>query len=124
MLSKAPKCSSRLSLLSSAGEGFGAGVRRTMAVVRYDGLVTMNMPSIIRSSCKISVTDYPFDSQRCILKFGSWTYHGSYVALNIEVYISTLLYYYLKVYEGGTRTAIETSSSDCCAHILNFYNRK
>lgn len=29
-----------------------------------------------KSSCRIDVTFFPFDVQRCPLKFGSWTYNG------------------------------------------------
>ena len=77
--------SGSLSVSSSAGKKFGEGLTRTMAVVRFDGLVSMNIPSIIRSSCKIRVIYYPFDSQKCILKFGSWTFDGGALALHIEV---------------------------------------
>lgn len=31
---------------------------------------------MLRTKCKINVEYFPFDSQNCILKFGSWTYDG------------------------------------------------
>lgn len=31
---------------------------------------------IFKSTCHIDVRWFPFDSQRCDLKFGSWTYGG------------------------------------------------
>ena len=33
-------------------------------------------PVKLRSSCKIDVSYFPFDDQKCLLKFGSWTYSG------------------------------------------------
>jgi len=34
------------------------------------------VPAMTKSSCRIDVTFFPFDEQRCPLKFGSWTYDG------------------------------------------------
>lgn len=31
---------------------------------------------MLRTKCKINVEYFPFDSQQCIMKFGSWTYDG------------------------------------------------
>ena len=33
-------------------------------------------PGIFKSTCKIDITWFPFDDQKCDLKFGSWTYTG------------------------------------------------
>ena len=33
-------------------------------------------PAIIRSSCSIQISYFPFDVQKCPLEFGSWTYNG------------------------------------------------
>ncbi|XP_067665509.1 neuronal acetylcholine receptor subunit alpha-10-like [Haliotis asinina] len=41
-----------------------------------DGFVTYNFPTVITSLCKVDVTYFPFDTQTCALKFGSWAYHG------------------------------------------------
>uniref|UniRef100_F1LEK9 Neuronal acetylcholine receptor subunit alpha-10 n=1 Tax=Ascaris suum TaxID=6253 RepID=F1LEK9_ASCSU len=49
---------------------------RSRAMVFYDGTVFWPPPTQLRSTCKIDVTYFPFDSQHCALKFGSWTYHG------------------------------------------------
>ena len=74
-------------LFPSAGDGFGSGMTRTKAVITHEGLVSLNVPTIIESSCQIHVESYPFDQQNCELKFGSWTYDESGIALNLEVHI-------------------------------------
>ena len=59
---------------------------RTKAVVTNEGVVSLNVPTIIESSCKIQVDNYPFDQQNCELKFGSWTYDAAGIALTLEVH--------------------------------------
>lgn len=38
-------------------------------------------PGIFKSTCKIDITWFPFDDQRCEMKFGSWTYDGFQVSI-------------------------------------------
>lgn len=45
-------------------------------VLRHDGAVRWDAPVITRSSCRVDVSAFPFDSQRCGLTFGSWTHGG------------------------------------------------
>ncbi|CAB3407819.1 unnamed protein product [Caenorhabditis bovis] len=51
------------------------------AVVLYNGNVTWIPPAIIRSSCSIDIAFFPFDTQHCTMKFGSWTYSGYFTDL-------------------------------------------
>jgi len=44
------------------------------ATVTYDGNVTWVVPMITKSSCQISVENFPLDEQMCKLTFGSWNY--------------------------------------------------
>lgn len=37
----------------------------------------------LQSSCTIDVTYFPFDQQTCIMKFGSWTFNGDQVSLQL-----------------------------------------
>ncbi|XP_020914175.1 neuronal acetylcholine receptor subunit alpha-10 [Exaiptasia diaphana] len=48
----------------------------TQITLHFNGMNIWLAPILLTSSCKIDVTHFPFDEQRCILKFGSWTYDG------------------------------------------------
>ncbi|GFO34212.1 neuronal acetylcholine receptor subunit alpha-3 [Plakobranchus ocellatus] len=43
--------------------------------VKYDGVITYNLPAVVKSMCKLDVTMFPFDYQMCFLTLGSWTYN-------------------------------------------------
>ena len=46
-------------------------------VVLYNtGLINWVPLGLYTSSCDIDITWFPFDDQKCTLKFGSWTYDG------------------------------------------------
>lgn len=63
----------------SADEGFD-GTYPTNVVVRNNGSCLYVPPGIFKSTCKIDITWFPFDDQRCEMKFGSWTYDGFQVS--------------------------------------------
>lgn len=48
----------------------------TKATLKYNGEVEWIPPAIYKSYCEMNVLYFPFDEQRCLLKFGSWTYNG------------------------------------------------
>ncbi|PIK50590.1 hypothetical protein BSL78_12517 [Apostichopus japonicus] len=48
-------------------------------IVHFDGNVILLTPQIYTTHCKMNLTYYPFDSQVCLLKFGSWAYDGTQV---------------------------------------------
>lgn len=62
--------------------------REALAVVSSDGSVLWIPRAIFKSSCGINILYFPYDSQECKLKFGSWTYDGFKVLLNTYLYIS------------------------------------
>lgn len=51
------------------------------AMVHNDGKVFWSPPVRLRSSCKVDITYFPFDTQICSMKFGSWTYDKAQVDL-------------------------------------------
>jgi len=51
-------------------------ITRDTVVVSDSGLVLWVPPYKLTSSCNIDTVWYPFDEQRCDLKFGSWVYNG------------------------------------------------
>ncbi|ESO84738.1 hypothetical protein LOTGIDRAFT_131629, partial [Lottia gigantea] len=50
--------------------------RDALVVVQNSGDLLWMPQAILRSSCSFDTLYFPFDEQRCILKFGSWTYNG------------------------------------------------
>lgn len=85
----------------SADEGFDS-TYPTNVVVRNNGSCLYVPPGIFKSTCKIDITWFPFDDQRCEMKFGSWTYDGYQVLKQLiknlkysvfEFYIVHLLIY-------------------------------
>uniref|UniRef100_A0AAY4CFR2 Neuronal acetylcholine receptor subunit alpha-7 n=1 Tax=Denticeps clupeoides TaxID=299321 RepID=A0AAY4CFR2_9TELE len=62
-------------LYNSADERFDATFH-TNVLVSSTGACQYLPPGIFKSTCYIDVRWFPFDVQRCDLKFGSWTYGG------------------------------------------------
>ncbi|XP_075874773.1 neuronal acetylcholine receptor subunit alpha-7-like isoform X2 [Nelusetta ayraudi] len=62
-------------LHNSADERFDTSYH-TDVLVTPTGSCMYIPPGIFKSSCRIDVRWFPFDVQRCELKFGSWTYSG------------------------------------------------
>ncbi|XP_064596150.1 neuronal acetylcholine receptor subunit alpha-9-like [Liolophura sinensis] len=43
----------------------------------YDGTVRWLYPRTIETSCKMDVSEFPYDFQKCIFVFGSWAFTGN-----------------------------------------------
>lgn len=69
-------------------EDFG----KTNIICHYNGTVTWVAPSLFRAFCPLDVLNWPFDTQICELKFGSWTYDGSKIDLRIRSAVSGRYY--------------------------------
>ncbi|CAL8356147.1 unnamed protein product [Boreogadus saida] len=59
------------------------GQADTNVVLRYNGEITWDSPAITKSSCVVDVSYFPFDWQQCNLTFGSWTYNGNQVDIDM-----------------------------------------
>ncbi|VDK42196.1 unnamed protein product [Anisakis simplex] len=55
----------------------------TKATLHHSGEVTWEPPAIFKSMCQIDVRWFPFDEQKCHLKFGSWTYSEDLLVLDL-----------------------------------------
>ncbi|NXA41008.1 ACHA7 protein, partial [Eudromia elegans] len=69
-------------LYNSADERFDATFH-TNVLVNYSGSCQYIPPGILKSTCYIDVRWFPFDVQKCDLKFGSWTHSGSLLDLQM-----------------------------------------
>ncbi|ELU13619.1 hypothetical protein CAPTEDRAFT_204062 [Capitella teleta] len=56
----------------NAGHEMKKGDSNFMLLVHHDGEVHWFPRVIERSSCDLEASDFPFDEQRCVLKYGSW----------------------------------------------------
>ncbi|XP_050425041.1 neuronal acetylcholine receptor subunit alpha-7-like isoform X1 [Adelges cooleyi] len=72
-----------LLMYNSADEGFD-GTYATNVVVNSNGSCVFIPPGIFKSTCKIDITWFPFDDQKCDMKFGSWTYDGFQLDLQLQ----------------------------------------
>ena len=73
-------------LSADEDKNFGGNLDRlnTRAILNYNGEIKWLAPIIFKSQCPIDVTYFPFDTQHCRLKFGSWTYDTSRLNLSIQ----------------------------------------
>uniref|UniRef100_A0A0K0ERV6 Neuronal acetylcholine receptor subunit alpha-10-like n=1 Tax=Strongyloides stercoralis TaxID=6248 RepID=A0A0K0ERV6_STRER len=63
-------------VLYNNADDYTAGYMRARIMLRHDGRVFWPPPTQLRSTCRIDVRWFPFDTQYCSLKMGSWSYHG------------------------------------------------
>uniref|UniRef100_A0A915I206 Uncharacterized protein n=1 Tax=Romanomermis culicivorax TaxID=13658 RepID=A0A915I206_ROMCU len=70
-------------LLYNSGSTDFDSTFKSMAQIDQNGSIFWNPPAIMKSTCDIDVRYFPFDEQLCWLKFGSWTYNG--LKLDLEV---------------------------------------
>lgn len=57
---------------------------KTNIIIDHTGLNTWYIPAILVSSCGINIQYFPFDYQRCELKFGSWSHVGKELDLKVR----------------------------------------
>nr|ABA60380.1 nicotinic acetylcholine receptor subunit type A [Lymnaea stagnalis] len=70
-------------LYNSASDGFD-DTYPTNVVINYNGNCLWVPPGMFKSTCAIDITWFPFDDQRCNLKYGSWTHEGHLLNLTAD----------------------------------------
>ena len=70
-------------LFSSVDEEKIKELEETRVVIHSDGLIVWSRPIRIHFACRMSLTSFPFDRQNCTLRYGSWSYDGTRIDLNI-----------------------------------------
>lgn len=73
----------------------------TKAILHHTGKVVWKPPAIYKSFCEIDVEYFPFDEQTCFMKFGSWTYDGYTVSLELLL-LDILFSFYLLLISNRT----------------------
>ncbi|ESP05441.1 hypothetical protein LOTGIDRAFT_103111, partial [Lottia gigantea] len=75
-----------LFLFNTAGENLDGFVNVTgsKVMIHYDGLVRWMIPIMLKSSCSVDVTYFPYDYQKCELRFGSWIYDITQVDMHLK----------------------------------------
>ncbi|ELU14906.1 hypothetical protein CAPTEDRAFT_227821 [Capitella teleta] len=53
----------------------------TNTIVASTGRVTWMTMALLKTSCNVDVANYPFDTQTCKIKFGSWTFNNEEMSL-------------------------------------------
>lgn len=53
----------------------------TKANIYNDGRIFWSRPGLIKSTCTFDMTYFPYDQQKCFLKFGSWSYDSNEIYL-------------------------------------------
>ncbi|CAD6194787.1 unnamed protein product [Caenorhabditis auriculariae] len=70
-------------LYNSAAEDFDSTYKSNL-VAYNTGNVVWIPPGVLKFVCQLDVTWFPFDDQICEMKFGSWTFHGYAIDLQID----------------------------------------
>ena len=65
----------------------------TKATVDHNGKVLLSRPGIITSTCNFNLNNFPYDEQRCTLKFGSWSMNSEKLNLSMYVPVSDISNY-------------------------------
>jgi len=65
--------------LYSASDTFDQ-MLRTNVIISNNGLIEWLPPGLFKTTCHVDILFFPFDQQKCLIKFGTWTYHGGLVS--------------------------------------------
>ncbi|XP_015177256.1 PREDICTED: acetylcholine receptor subunit beta-type acr-3-like isoform X2 [Polistes dominula] len=98
-------------LYNNADPQYSSSIINTNVIVNHTGEVVWLSHGIFRSSCDIDVEFFPFDEQRCALKWASWTYDGYQIELEEQSKKGdiTLLVFYVPS-ESGEKVTLGISA--------------
>ena len=54
------------------------------AHIYHDGSIIWSRPGILTSTCTFDLRSFPYDTQHCLFKFGSWVYHDGQMNLTMD----------------------------------------
>ena len=77
----------------SADDGATGFMSSVYVVLNANGTVLWPVPVKLKSSCHVDITYFPFDEQRCILRFGSWIYSGEWMDFDSSLESVDLKYF-------------------------------
>uniref|UniRef100_H2YW76 Neurotransmitter-gated ion-channel ligand-binding domain-containing protein n=1 Tax=Ciona savignyi TaxID=51511 RepID=H2YW76_CIOSA len=102
---------------NSAVDSFDQMLQTNM-VVRSTGAIEWLPPGLFKTTCDVDIRYFPFDEQKCTIKFGAWTYHGGMVDLVLPSEQATLDDYIPSgewdlISMKGSRTSVKYL---CCPH--------
>ncbi|XP_072014391.1 neuronal acetylcholine receptor subunit non-alpha-3-like [Amphiura filiformis] len=72
-----------ITLYNGVGDSNDIKAEGAKLTVSSDGSVRWTVKVTLRSACQMRLISFPFDRQECILRFGSWSYDGTLVNLDI-----------------------------------------
>jgi len=52
---------------------------QTNVIIAYDGSVSWLPPGLFQTTCGVDIRYFPYDEQKCRIKFGVWTYESTQV---------------------------------------------
>lgn len=59
-------------------------LKKSRVIVYSNGNIIWSRPGLLKSTCKFDLSYYPFDIQKCHMRFGSWVYNGNDLDLQIH----------------------------------------
>ena len=72
-------------LLYNTAETPLSNLEATESLVRSDGIVTWSRPGLITGTCDYDLGNFPYDTQHCALRFGSWAYDVTQLVLVCDI---------------------------------------
>nr|XP_054764076.1 neuronal acetylcholine receptor subunit alpha-10-like [Lytechinus pictus] len=69
-------------IYNNAADAYKPYMFNKIVKVEHDGHINWASPCIIQSSCQLDVANFPFDYQKCPIKFGPWQHDGSELMLS------------------------------------------